>query len=707
MLRDEQREWIVARNPHFQAELCSGLFAPDQPLDGLERRPDGTEYPGIYLQNGVIWYPVRDRRPRRSQRRGGGEMKSEAPRGSRPLLFDSTEPDTIVLVEGEGQLLAMLSLGFRGVAAVGGANALLGRGESAVRNRERLRGKSVVVFFDPDAPGRDAADRTAAVLLDGVAARVARVFPPEEAGDVEDWVAAADTPDAARYRIEELLGGLDWQTRPDEVDEPEEPAPLVAASFPDADGGGTLAVSVFDYDLERMQLAVFGVNEREPDPVDAQTYPEQSVNHDLPPAPDPTEVRERTWSILDAWERDGVRYVPSVAEFDLAAIRDEMLIPPVPPSREPDTSEKLWRDNKSFYQRWLACGADDYVGMTSFCFMGYRLADAGFKQIPMLNFQGPPGSGKNRALDLMRHTCWRSYYTKPHAANLHRVIEYLGDFTMVIDEFHLERGRTTQGMQDLVDLLNQSFHRGSNVVRCAGENLEPRMFRVFGPKVFASYTADLDEGFARRTLVVKLGQHPPTEEMQSAELPEEAVEEARQLRARLLAFRARKLPLGRPDPQGERFRMVQDCGGSEVVQAFWPLLEMVPKGCPEDVEALLRLAKRRKRAAKAVEFTSDTAYLLDVLAQMHAEGQTHTLEDGAAFLPTADLARRVADDDRTNLGAGAVARLLKSAGVSHGQKRYGGGQQRKGFVLDAQLDRIMARHGVQWPRQPEPEDTGV
>lgn len=684
MISELQRAWIAERFRHFDAERCAAVFHED--AADVEQR---GEFPTVLLRNSVRWYPVRERRPIRD----GLPIKAKAPKGSRPLLYDTLEPKELVLVEGEGDLIACLSIGQVGVVAVGGTNYLLGKNGKPKGAAKQFEGKNVRVLFDNDDAGQKAAPMVAHALLEAGAAKVAYVFPPK--GDVEDWLGVFDTPTLALSALQQLLGEVEWTEDAEELKEPVE-VPLQVEKIRRAgDPIPRLAVMVYEPGSRKAQLAVYAPAD------DDEEHPRAKAGYEVEDAaPD----RERSWKTLDSWDFEGRKFVPDVGGDTLKALSNRTLIIPTPPFEGDDSSAELWDDLTGYYRRWLAIGSEYYDVLAAYCLMTWRLDDAAFEIAGFLRFVGPAYSGKGRALDVMRHTAWRTFTTKPSPSNLHRVVDYYGDAVLVIDEFHPGRGHTMAGTEELVDLLNYAFQRSSTLVKMDKDrqgNFYPVLFSVFGPKILASYECDEDKGFARRCIVVPMTEKP-TAEMITPQFTPEAIAQAEALRARLLAWRGRKLALGAPDMEGETFRRVVETAGIETSQVFWPLAEMVPKSREGALANILSVAAKRKIATHETSHTTVEAYLLDVFASLWSQRRFFELDEGGYFIPTDEIAEVV---DRERIAPSRVGRMLKSLGLLHAQKRFtrpdGSKVRQKGFVIhdpeSALIREVFAEYGVEWP----------
>ena len=191
----------------------AALLADPRRLVGLERSRgwsgEVVERFGVGLDGDRIVFPYRDAsgvlvglgwyQPDPALRHEGPKLWA-AP-GSRRELFpppDKVHGDPLYLVEGESDALAALSVG---LAVVGVPGVGCCRGEW----RERFAGRRVVVVFDCDGPGREAASRVAADLAGVVEeVRVVDLDPERRDGyDLSDFLADESVADLERLVSEE------------------------------------------------------------------------------------------------------------------------------------------------------------------------------------------------------------------------------------------------------------------------------------------------------------------------------------------------------------------------------------------------------------------------------------------------------------------------------------------------------------------------
>lgn len=709
---------------HYDPERCAPYFHPEQPATMTHEVAGQGAFPAALLANSAWWFYDPERRPLTKPDAQGKRAPMKVQVGHKDLrriIYDTLDPPELLLVEGELHALAACSVGYDGVLVAGGTQTILGRSATAKDHLRRLvEGKAVRILFDADEPGRKAAPKVAQALLQAGAAKVAVVEPPFPAGkDLDQWLAGFDDPRRALGELSQALGRAEWRTA-EQVKEGgwDQEVELVQSErlYLPGDPVPVLVVMTWQEATREAGLAVFGPEDLPTEPPEVERTPTSpSVTHD---APEPTQPvgdathevgAARGWHLLERWAHGGKVYTPDVSGDQEQVLADHTLVLPPPPSTGPDTSERLWHDLRAFMQQWVAVPTLFYESMVAYALMTWRLDDAGFPYVPYLRFYGPPGSGKGRALDVMRMVCWRSLGAKPRATNLHRTVEYYGDVTMLIDEFHLDRGMSKEHAQDLLDLLNQGHKRSERLIRVdtvRGGGMEVRSFPIFGPKIFAGYGHDEEEAFARRTVSVPMGDVAVSKPMQVFALPPEFYSDAEELRARLLSWRARKLVLGMPSATSDRAVALRDRVGFEVGQTFWPLVEMVPGSMPDELEAVMECASIRKQSTAGARQASDEATMLEELVATYESGHFEEVP-GGRFVTMRDVYERL-EGRLQGMSVTRLGRELKKLGLRHRRRRVGG-RQRAGILLadDESTQRVMQRYGIEWPVEAEQSEAGL
>lgn len=191
---------LKERYRHFNFDLCSGAFSPEQPPGGRVLVPVQGHFGAAWMANGVTWFYERDRRPKRGD---GRPMKAKAPRGFRPFLGAPAET-MVVLVEGEGDYIAACSVGLKGAVCTGGTRALLGKGMRAAIAR-LVDGRDAYLLFDPDREGREYALQCARRIFACGRPLSVRIVELPADKDLEEFLAAFEDPGAARAALEELM----------------------------------------------------------------------------------------------------------------------------------------------------------------------------------------------------------------------------------------------------------------------------------------------------------------------------------------------------------------------------------------------------------------------------------------------------------------------------------------------------------------------
>lgn len=140
-------------------------------------------------------------------------------KGAKSVLYNLPaviESSFIVVVEGENKAETLINLGICGTCNQGGA------GKWKAEYAEHFKGKGVVILPDNDEPGREHAEKVAAMLY-GTASYVKVVGLPglPVAGDIVDWL---EIPGNDKERLQALMNDVpEW--KPQDA-EPEESRPL-------------------------------------------------------------------------------------------------------------------------------------------------------------------------------------------------------------------------------------------------------------------------------------------------------------------------------------------------------------------------------------------------------------------------------------------------------------------------------------------------
>jgi hypothetical protein len=167
-----------------------------------------------------------------------------------------------------------------------------------------------------------------------------------------------------------------------------------------------------------------------------------------------------------------------------------------------DDESRLRDDLAGFIERYVELSADalsiviEYV-ILSWCF------DA-FDELPYLAFRTSDyGRGKSRALETVGAVCYRPIFVGggSSAAATLRLLDTFGG-TLVADEF--DGSHDTELTATITKVLNQGFQRNRPILKCVGDNNEPRAFRCFGPKLFALRRGFGDDATESRTIGVRM-----------------------------------------------------------------------------------------------------------------------------------------------------------------------------------------------------------
>ncbi len=564
---------------------------------------DDAYFPTLAMDNGVLWFFDKNRRPATAS---GQSMKAKAPKGARGLLGDLEGKGAMVLVEGERDWLVALSLGLRAIC-VGGAKNLTAASKQALTAKAS---GSIVLMFDNDEPGRDAASRLAAELklLDIRSVKIARI--PIEGADLSDWTETFDDAADADGAVKTLIAGADpikkkaardqlkktdddYRRESDEIRLDDGSLltliwkPADAAAPHDAEQPGKLLF--LHYDAPRTERAGFPVYDeiqefKTGDDDDESIYAHHA---DKPAVLRPIESDEFNKRIL---------VLPSGAA-------------------EHGSSEKLFDDLISFYDRYFVIQPEFLRAMAAYSMLTYRYRDARLETMPYLCVIGKPGHGKTRFGRSMLETCFRSVFvTAMRPVHLYRIVEQFkgGGVTMVFEELHVNDGGPDT--RDFLEMLNAGNQRGVWVPRMAGERHQKLdWMQLFCPKVLGLDSHLTNQGLMRRCITAHLGLLPVPPEKSFDVLPPEFYTEAASLRCRQLGWRCSKLawPTPKVDPKirGAAIEM-------GIWQSYFPLVAMVPQGRPEAVQQIISLARNSQTTLSQVRDAEPEIQVLEAMVHV-------------------------------------------------------------------------------------------
>ena len=438
--------------------------------------------------------------------------------------------------------------------------------------------------------------------------------------DVENWLAEFDNAELALLGLIRLMTSTAWQEDVGENDnraiEPKRVA-VESERLPIAGSGrSVLLTAVYTASEDRLQLAVHA-----PEAfftADGNGFG-QSIRHDDGPA---------VWAtrVVDSFSHGNSVYEPPRSADFLEEVRERALTLPAPPNENGEPDATLWADLLGFFRRWLILPDQrHYTVMGAWTLLSWRLNDAGFRYVPPLRFIGLPATGKSVALTCVHAVAYHGRMLRWTPDNLHRVADAYRDGVQCFDELHLNRGRTKDAQERMQDQFAQAWDRYSRELRYEGAGRGVQVYRSFLMPATAGYHADEHLGVARRSAVIELQPVELERHQQYLEQPQRFYKEAEGLRARLLAWRFRHAAEPKQDEEGNPLAdRVKEIAGREIGQAFWPLVQMVPTDCPDDLENLLGYVSARRRVVKGTIRREEAAELLQLVASMVGEG-THVL----------------------------------------------------------------------------------
>ena len=231
-------------------------------------------------------------------------------------------------------------------------------------------------------------------------------------------------------------------------------------------------------------------------------------------------------SYLDPLQR--IEYIPPTGR----GITDPLTILPTHIAKKTVPIPRLFTEVCDFIRKYVYVGDNDLQIMASYVMLTFVYDQ--FEKIPYLRFFGAHGSGKSRALRVLRHICYHSTNlgASQTAANIYRILDQIGNSTLFLDEANFF---DTSKNSDLVKILNDGYSKDGVVYRCDPNNYTPRAYQVFSPKVIANHTTYDDPALESRML--SIGMKPSKDNDVPISLPVSFKKEADYIQGLLLRYR--------------------------------------------------------------------------------------------------------------------------------------------------------------------------
>jgi hypothetical protein len=240
----------------------------------------------------------------------------------------------------------------------------------------------------------------------------------------------------------------------------------------------------------------------------------------------------------------GERLAPYSAKNNLIASRCVLLSSDV---QSGWTKTELLAQVQTYIHRYVDLPAS-YEAIAAHFVLLTWVYDA-FRELPYLRFRGDYGSGKTRALQVIGSVCYKPFFASG-ASTVSPIFHVLDAFqgTLVLDEADF---RFSDATAELTKILNNGNAQGLPVLRTMTNRhreLNPRAFRVFGPKLLAMRQGFSDRALESRFLTVEMGGRSLRADV-PIHSPASLDVEATALRNHLLAFRFENLAKVGPKPE--------------------------------------------------------------------------------------------------------------------------------------------------------------
>lgn len=202
-------------------------------------------------------------------------------------------------------------------------------------------------------------------------------------------------------------------------------------------------------------------------------------------------------------------------------------------AKEYGTEKELLNEVQGFIHRYVDVEEFFEKISTYYVILSY-LYDC-FDVVPYLRVIGDFGTGKTRFLKTVGSLCYKPIFCAGAVtpAPIFRFIElYHG--TLIIDEADF---RFSDGYQDVIKILNSGYTTGSPVLRCEGDEHNPKGYDCFSPKIIGNRNRFRDPALESRCITYEMRERKRDVPIN---LPlEEFNKKALEIRNKLLLWRLR------------------------------------------------------------------------------------------------------------------------------------------------------------------------
>lgn len=281
-----------------------------------------------------------------------------------------------------------------------------------------------------------------------------------------------------------------------------------------------------------------------------------------------------------------------------------------------------------------------------------------FNELPYLRFRGNYGTGKTRALLAAGSIAYKPFFASG-ASTVSPIFHVLDAFgaTLVLDEADF---RFSDATAELTKILNNGTVRGLPVLRTMANRhreLNPRAFRVFGPKIVSMREGFSDRALESRFLTIEMRQRPLRADI-PIHLPDSLAVEARELRNKLLAWRFKARQTIEPNSG----RLIEGMS-PRLNQMALPLLSLIDE--PDLRAKIAESLSGQEHRLRAEQ--QRTAQALAVRALADAFGTA-----SAPYVSIAEVTRRyneLSDNNALPLSNKAVGAIVRRLGLTAKKSR--------------------------------------
>jgi hypothetical protein len=215
------------------------------------------------------------------------------------------------------------------------------------------------------------------------------------------------------------------------------------------------------------------------------------------------ETKKITYANSIRWANDNETYYPQDGGIGGLLERKTILLPSE--AQEYQDEDSLLAEIEGFIRTYMVLPEEFYLLASHYVLLSW-IGDC-FTAVPYLRARGDTGSGKSRFLQVVGSLSYCGVFASgaTTASPIFRIYDMFPRATFLFDEADWSNNRDDE-FAEVIKILNVGYQKGQSVLRSEkdGNDIAPRAFDVFGPKILGTRNIFGDTALESRCFTIGL-----------------------------------------------------------------------------------------------------------------------------------------------------------------------------------------------------------